>query len=274
MQLQSPQITLFQDTVWQHYRDRRRGMPWRENPSPYFVLVSEVMLQQTQVPRVVPKFSEFIARFPTLQSLAEAPLADVLVRWNGLGYNRRAKFLWEAAGAVTRQYGGVLPHTLEQLVALPGIGPNTAGAILAYAFGQPVIFVETNIRTVIINHFFADQDVPVTDAQIREVLQQVLPADTPRDWYWALMDYGTHLKATAGGQLQRVHGYKKQSKFEGSRRQVRGKVLRVLLDGGQTLAALEGRITDLRLGDVLAALKKEGLVACTGETWHLTGHEG
>jgi A/G-specific adenine glycosylase len=232
------------------------------------------MLQQTQVARVLPKFAAFVARFPHYAALAEAPLSDVLAQWNGLGYNRRAKFLWEAAKIVVSRHGGALPCTLEDLVSLPGIGPNTAGAILAYAFDRPVVFIETNIRTVVIHHFFADGDQKVTDAQIRDVVRQTLPPDTPRDWYWALMDYGTHLKATTGAQLQRAHGYKRQSSFQGSRRQLRGQVLRSLLTGGKTTASLQAAVADARLTEVLALLRKEGMVSCAGELWHLTGSEG
>ncbi|HEV7929057.1 MAG TPA: hypothetical protein VGP12_02875 [Nitrosospira sp.] len=268
------QITDFQEAVWDYYARHNRSMPWRDEPTPYHVLVSEVMLQQTQVPRVVPKFLEFMARFPTIATLAGAPLSDVLAHWSGLGYNRRAKYLWEAAQSVVARHNGELPSTQDELVALPGIGPNTAGAILAYAYEQPVVFIETNIRTVIIHYFFAGHDDKITDAQIKGVMQQALPAENPREWYWALMDYGTHLKATAGGQLQRVHGYRKQSKFEGSRRQVRGKVLKLLLVGGRVAEALQNEITDDRLPGVLAELKNEGLIEQRDTIWYLTGHTG
>ncbi|HSE60959.1 MAG TPA: hypothetical protein VLA88_01535, partial [Candidatus Saccharimonadales bacterium] len=159
---------------------------------------------------------------------------------------------------------------MADLIALPGIGPNTAGAILAYAYNQPVLFIETNIRTVIIQHFFAAQTDKVKDTQILEILEQVIARDTPREWYWALMDYGTHLKATKGGQLDKVHGYKKQSKFEGSRRQLRGKVLRLLIEGGHTTDELAAVVADDRLPTVLSMLEQEGMIAQTGHTWHLT----
>ncbi|HKX72437.1 MAG TPA: hypothetical protein VJM32_00290 [Candidatus Saccharimonadales bacterium] len=264
----------FQETVWEYFRAHERAMPWRDRPTPYNVMVSEIMLQQTQVPRVVPKFLEFTVRFPDIKALADAPLADVLLHWNGLGYNRRAKFLYEAAKAVVRDFGGILPASRDELVQLPGIGPNTAGAILAYAYEQPVVFIETNIRTVIIHHFFADSDEPVSDAQIKEIMEAALPSEHPRQWYWALMDYGTHIKATAGAQLKRVQGYKKQSVFNGSRRQVRGQVLRELLAGGQADSQLRAAVTDSRLPEVLAALQQEGLITLANEQWYLTGHEG
>lgn len=271
-----PQQTIasFQEVVWDYYARHGRTMPWRDKPTPYYVLVSEVMLQQTQVSRVVPKFLEFTAHFPDVAALAQAPLADVLTHWSGLGYNRRAKFLWQAAQAVVERHNGVLPKTREELVALPGIGPNTAGAILAYAYEQSVVFIETNIRTVIIHHFFADHDGAVTDAQIRDIMEQVLPQENPREWCWALMDYGTHLKATAGTQLQRVHGYRKQSKFEGSQRQVRGKVLKLLVQDGLTDSALQAKMGDERLPAVVSALAAEGLIERRGTRWYLTGHTG
>jgi A/G-specific adenine glycosylase len=145
-------VTDFQKTVWDFYRAHRRTMPWRVEPAPYFVLVSELMLQQTQVSRVQSKFISFIRKFPTIEALAAAPLADVLGAWSGLGYNRRAKFLWQAAQDI--QAKGSFPQTVDLLMQLPGIGANTAGAIAAYAFNRPVFFIETNIRTVFIHHFF------------------------------------------------------------------------------------------------------------------------
>lgn len=247
-------------------------MPWRDNPAPYNVVVSEIMLQQTQVPRVLPKFVTFVSRFPGFASLAHAPLHDVLAEWSGLGYNRRAKFLWEAAKAVERDYNGSLPSTVEELVTLPGIGPNTAGAIITYVYDQPVVFVETNIRTCIIHHFFADYDQKVTDNQIKSIVENTLPSENFRQWYWALMDYGAYLKSTSGAQLQRVHNYRKQSKFKGSRRQVRGEVLRILLKGDSTFNELDRMTRDERLAEVLHALQQEGLIIETKGQWHLTGY--
>ncbi len=257
----------FQKTVWDFYEAHKRAMPWRDQPTPYYVVVSELMLQQTQVPRVLPKFAEFIARFPDFAELAAAPLGDVLATWSGLGYNRRAKFLWQLA----QQVSGELPNTMEELVKLPGVGPNTAGAILAYVYNEPVVFVETNIRTVFIHHFFADQQTDVTDAQIRELVAKTLPADNSREWYWALMDYGAHLKAKNGRRITNVHNYKTQSRFAGSRRQIRGQVLKLLV-GSTSLstAELQAVITDERLQSVVADLAREQLIAGTPAGWHLT----
>lgn len=228
------------------------------------------MLQQTQVPRVVPKYAEFLALFPTVQALAAAPLASVLAAWSGLGYNRRAKFLWQAAQAIVQIHKGWVPSTLHELTALPGIGKNTAGAILAYAYGQPVTFVETNVRTVYIHHFFADE-TGVSDALILELAQATLDAEHPREWYWALMDYGTHLKKTVGNVARSSKSYARQSAFEGSLRQVRGAVIRALTKQPHTETELAAVVPDERLGQVLQALLQENLVAQAGGRYHLPG---
>ncbi len=269
--ISAEQITAFQHTVWDFYRAHKRDMPWRHEPQPYFVLVSELMLQQTQVSRVRQKFASFIRVFPTLGDLAAAPLAAVLEAWSGLGYNRRAKFLWQAAQMVEKDFGGQVPRSLVDLVKLPGVGPNTAGAIMAYAYNEPMVFVETNIRTVYLHHFFASHPHAVSDAELRHIGAATLPLETPREWYWALMDYGTHLKATAGGQLQRVKSYKPQSRFEGSRRQVRGQVLKLLLEYRRlALAELAAFITDDRLPGVCDDLISEGLLRSQGGQLQLT----
>jgi A/G-specific adenine glycosylase len=239
-------------------------MPWRivgvdGTIDPYAVMVSEIMLQQTQVGRVIPKFEAFMRQFPTVKALADAPLSQVLTLWSGLGYNRRAKFLHQAAQKIMQEYGGQLPMTVDALVTLPGIGKNTAGAILAYAYNQPVLFIETNVRTVYIHHFFHDQtDIP--DAAVTGVLDMTLDRDHPREFYWSLMDYGTVLKKEYGNLSRKSQAYAKQSKFEGSKRQVRGQVLRNLATAQQTKAQLEEAITDKRLDEVLESLQIEGLI--------------
>lgn len=265
---------LFKQIVWDYYHTLgRHDLPWRLSDTdgdfdPYKIMVSEVMLQQTQVPRVLPQFQQFIEKFPDAQALAAAPLGEVLTCWSGLGYNRRAKFLWQAVKMMARDHDGQLPDNREQLVALPGIGTNTAGAILAYAFGQPVVFIETNIRTVFIHHFFANEQ-KVADAAIAEIIKATLPPTHIREWYWALMDYGTHLKQTVGNISRRSKVFVRQSPFEGSRRQVRGKVLKTLSTGPRTLTRLQAEISDERLEKVLKELIAEGLVAQTDHEYRL-----
>ena len=273
MQLSPETIADFHETVWAYYRKAARSMPWRDNPEPYWVLVSELMLQQTQVARVLPKFLTFIDTFPTIKALAKAPLSDVLRQWSGLGYNRRAKFLHQAAQAVVQDYAGVIPQTIEELVKLPGIGKNTAGAIMAYAFNQPVVFIETNIRSVYFYHFFADQE-QIDDKELYDVVAATLDTEHPRQWYWALMDYGTFLKQTVGNNSTRSKHYAKQSTFAGSVRQLRGAVLRLLLDEGpRTAAALSVQLdNDQRLPTVIKQLADEGFVVVSGDLIKLTDH--
>lgn len=272
MQLLEPsEIAAFQEVVWAHYRSAGRGMPWREEPSPYRVLVSELMLQQTQVSRVIPKFNAFLSTFENIASLASASLGEVLMLWSGLGYNRRAKYLHQTAQMVVRDFNGRLPSTRDELVKLPGIGKNTAGAILAYAYDQPVVFVETNIRTVLFHHFYPDATEPVSDKELEVLVEQTLDKDNPREWYWALMDYGTFLKQTAGARLQSSSHYKKQSPLRGSLREMRGRIVRALVAGEMAREALQKKVeADERFELALAALIDEGMIVEYAGSFGLT----
>lgn len=257
--------------MWDHYANHSRSMPWRDNTDPYWVMVSEIMLQQTQVNRVEPKFTAFIEAFPAIDSLAAASLADVLRQWSGLGYNRRAKFLWQAAGQIMSNHKGLTPSTVEELDALPGIGRNTAAAIMNYAYNQPVAFVETNVRTVLLHHFFPNQ-LSVTDATLLEVAELVLDHENPKQWHWALMDYGSHIKSVSGARLDQSAAYKKQSPLAGSVREMRGRVLRVLLSSEMDEMQLRKAVqADERFDHALQALINEQLVSRKGNTLGLTG---
>lgn len=259
----------FQEIIWQKGNELYRDMPWRQDTRPYYVLVSEIMLQQTQVDRVVPKFEAFIKAFPDVLSLATASLADVLTLWSGLGYNRRAKFLHEAARKIEAEYSGEFPDTLEALISLPGVGVNTAGAILAYSFNKPSIFIETNVRTVYFYHYFED-DTAITDKQLKEVVEATIDVEHPREWYWAIMDYGTYLKRQGAGRNDKSHHYKKQSALKGSVREVRGQILKELATNEQDESQL--RVTlgaDERFDAALSGLRKDGLVDETQGTLHL-----
>ncbi len=260
----------FQDLIWHKSRALYRSMPWREDTRPYYVLVSELMLQQTQVQRVIPKFEAFIKAFPQLEDLAEASLADVLRLWSGLGYNRRAKYLWEAARYVVLERGGVFPSTPEDLKKLPGVGENTAGAIMAYSFNKPVVFVETNVRTVYFYHFFEAAN-QVTDAQIREKVAETVDQEHPREWYWALMDYGSFLKRQGVGMNNKSTHYTRQSPLKGSVREVRGKIIAALAVSDAREADVRVAVAaDERFEAALAGLQKDGLVTQTNERLHLT----
>jgi A/G-specific adenine glycosylase len=256
---------MFQKAVLGYYQAYgRHDLPWRLPDSkgrfePYRIMVSEIMLQQTQVKRVIPKYHEFLNRFPSAADLAVAELGDILRVWSGLGYNRRAKFLHRAAQQITKQYAGHFPRSKEKLVKLPGIADATAGAIVTYAFNQPVVFIETNIRTVYIHHFFNDE-TSIPDSKISEKIAQTLDKQNPREWYWALMDYGTYLKQTVGNLNRQSKHHTVQSKFEGSRRQLRGQVIRLLHSGPKNQAELAREISDERLESIIDGLLKEDLI--------------
>ncbi len=252
--------TDFQELVWDKARELYREMSWRQDTRPYYVLVSEIMLQQTQVDRVIPKFEAFITAFPDVESLASAPLSEVLKLWSGLGYNRRAKFLHESAKKIVADFGGSFPETLEGLKSLPGVGANTAGAILAYSFNQPVVYIETNVRTVYFHHYFND-DTSVTDTQIRAIAEETIDREHPREWYWGIMDYGSYLKRQGVGRNDKSHHYKKQSALKGSVREVRGAILRVLASESLDETGLRrATFNDERFEPALQGVIRDGLV--------------
>jgi A/G-specific adenine glycosylase len=232
-------------------------LPWRKTKDPYKILISEVMLQQTQVPRVIEKYKEFLKAFPTVQVLARQDLAEVLRVWSGMGYNRRAKFLKSAAEAIVKNYSGKVPRDLAALQSLPGIGSYTAAAIRAFAFNEAVILIETNIRATFIHTFFsADSVIPtknkgrslgktdtkITDAELLPLIEKTAEGQDPREWYWALMDYGAHIKKTHKNPSRASASFVKQSKFEGSIRQVRGAILRELGARASSEKVLNGRL--------------------------------
>jgi A/G-specific adenine glycosylase len=257
----------FQKTVYAYYRAHGRRLPWRETDDPYRILVAEVMLQQTQVPRVLAKYPEFIAAFPDVQSLATAPLSEVLRVWQGLGYNRRARHLKEAASIIVRDYGGQVPDSMEELRRLPGIGHATAAQILAFAYNKPVVFIETNIRAVFIHHFFAVRE-SVRDSEILPLVEATLDRENPREWYYALFDYGVYLKKTHGNPARRSAHHVKQSPFEGSNREARSRVLaEILASQGISIEDLSIRTgyERERLDVILSHLEKDRLIVrCDG----------
>lgn len=262
--------TEFVEVVWQKALELYRHMPWRDDTRPYYVLVSELMLQQTQVDRVIPKFNAFIATFPNEVALADASLADVLILWQGLGYNRRAKYLHDAAKMIVSDFNGAFPSSKSELLRLPGVGPNTAGAILNYAFNQPTVFVETNVRTVYFHHFFPDGD-KVTDAQLTPLIEQTISHEHPREFYWALMDYGSWLKRQGVGRITQSRHYVKQSPLKGSVREVRGQIISRLSKADLTMDELaQSYQGDERLTPALHGLLRDGLVSQVGGRLHLT----
>lgn len=249
-----------------HKKEGRNNLPWRKTRDPYKILVSEVMLQQTQVDRVIPYYTVFIKRFPSLKVLAEAPLKEVLLAWSGLGYNRRAKFLHEAAKVVVAKHDGKVPKDLSALKALPGVGDYTAKAVRVFAYGEPDVLLETNIRTVILHHFFTGKN-GVSDVGVCKIAHEIAQGQDSRLWHAALMDYGSFLKRAVKNPSRRSKHYVKQGSFKGSVRQVRGVVLKQLGIQSMTLSQLEkGMAREMRkhcMGAV-EKLLKEGLLRKRG----------
>lgn len=254
----------------------RTHLPWRHTHDPYRITVSEIMLQQTQVDRVIPKYRAFIRQFPSTKRLATAPLAEVLVAWQGLGYNRRAKLLHQCAGVVHHNRAGRWPRSYDTLLALPGIGPYTAGAITAFAYNQAVPLIETNVRTVYLHDWFSNS-TDVSDQEILAVVSthlQLLPqlGIDARTWYAALMDYGSHIKKTHGNPNSRSTSYSRQAAFRGSDREVRGAIIRALANAPATRTSLQQQLAhvhEIKFDVQLERLLAEELIQKTKQTYHL-----
>ena len=262
------EIAEFREKVYRFYMVHRRDLPWRNTRDPYSILVSEMMLQQTQVERVLERYPRFIARFPDFVALAEAPFPDVLWEWKGLGYNRRAIFLHRIARMVVDEYSGRLPDDEGTLSSFPGIGGATAASLVAFVFNRPAIVIETNVRRVFLHCFFEGHCV-VRDREIRPLVAATCDPESPREWYYALMDLGSALKKRIPNPNRRSAHYRKQAPFEGSDRMVRGKILGILVSEGvvreSELPPLLG-IDKERAAGILATLEKEGFLKREGGT--------
>jgi len=257
------EIAEFQNMILSFYRFHgRHDMIWRNTANPYYILVSEIMLQQTQVERVAIKYPIFIERFPDIQTLSTAPVSEVIRQWQGMGYNRRAIALKKCAERIDNEYGGHVPQNPRILETFPGIGPATASSICAFAFNLPVIFIETNIRRVYIHYFFRDK-TEISDNHILPLVEKTLYREDPRSWYYALMDLGSALKRGIPNPNRRSSGYTKQSPFEGSDRRLRGLIVSFLIDTApatlENVAHSVNEPTD-RIRHLLDILEKEGFV--------------
>jgi A/G-specific adenine glycosylase len=260
----SKRLTNFKREIWRYYRaSGRHDLPWRKTRDPYAILVSEIMLQQTQVDRVIPFYQRFIAEFPNFDQLAQASVPQVLKAWQGLGYNRRALALKKISEIVVGRYQGKLPEKYEELLALPGIGPTTAAGVGAYAFNRGVPFIETNIRRTYI-HFFFPRKEQVRDDLLLPLVEKTSDTRRAREWYWALMDYGTMLAKTVSNPNRRSAHYTRQSTFTGSTRQLRGQLVRLLLAHQKLSLAQLARLTaqpHARVEKVIHDLVQEGFIA-------------
>ncbi len=256
-------VRTFRRDVWKFYRVHGRDdLPWRHTEDPYKILVCEVMLQQTQVPRVVPKYLDFLEAFPTVSHLAHADTHNVLELWQGLGYNRRALALKRAAAEVTRIHGGSMPVERVDLERLPGVGAYTAGAVRVFAYNKPEVLIETNIRTVMFNEFF-ENAITVSDRELHSLVEQTLDTRKPREWYWALMDLGAHLKRAGVRVNNMSRHYKKQPTFKGSDRQIRGAIIRTLVQQGsmgQQRLVRTLSFPSERVKEQVRALTREGML--------------
>ena len=268
IKIKKSDISTFYKQVLAYWKTHgRHHLPWRHTDNPYHILVSEMMLQQTQVDRVIPKYKAFLRIFPSVDALSKSNFRNVLTLWSGLGYNRRAKFLHESARIIAKEYQGVVPQEKELLTKLPGIGEYTASAIRVFAFNEKEILIETNIRTALIHHFFSSKR-KVEDTELVMVLERILPeVMSAREWYSALMDYGTYIKQEYGNATQKSSGYKKQSAFKGSLREVRGAVLRELQKETPKIKALP--FTKDRVEKALSGLERDAIVVSKNGRWEI-----
>lgn len=264
-------ISLFQEMTYYYYRHHGRHLPWRRTDNPYHVLVSEIMLQQTQVDRVLNKYGIFIQKFPDFCCLAKARLREVLQIWQGLGYNRRALALKRTAELVVNLFDGRLPANIDDLLSLPGVGKATAAAVVAFGFNQPVVLLETNIRTVFLYFFFKRrQNVP--DAELLPLVEKTLDSPNPRVWYYALIDFGVMLKKRYQNPGRKSAHYVRQSQFEGSDRQIRGRIVRVLtqkLGVSESQLAEDCKASPQRVRRILRQLEQEHIVRKVGGSYSI-----
>ena len=304
----TPELRVFVEFVAKKGRELYRDLPWRRTYDPYAIWISEVMLQQTQVSRVDGRWQRWLERFPTVDALAAAAPSDVLEEWQGLGYNRRALSVHRAAQAIS-EAGGVFPQDSKELVKLPGIGPATAAGIRAFAFNLHGVYLETNVRTVFLHELYPQAE-GVPDSELVPLVELTCPASvedavdavaagadsavntaaetdetelTPRSWYYALLDYGAYLKKTIPNPSRRSKSHVKQSRFEGSHRQKRAELLRVLLahkdEGGAVFETLHQELCQIEVNagretldeqvtlGLLEELAKEGFCQKNDEYW-------
>ncbi len=269
--MQSQSVAHVRAFIWQYYRQHKRSLSWRTRISPYRVFISEVMLQQTQVSRIKEAFPAFLKQFPTFPSLAAAKPSAVLRAWQGLGYNRRALYLHRAAQTIVNDFAGRLPKNIADLERLPGIGPATARSIAVFAWNRPEIFIETNIRRVCIHHFFPRSET-VSDQELLPYLKRLIDKKNPREWYYAMMDYGAHLSTQVPNPNRRSKHYTKQSRFQGSDRELRGNILQLLLEKRSLKELADPHKHDgtmKRLDRILQDLEKEGFIKKAGKSYTL-----
>ena len=256
------EIELFRGIILDYYKNHGRTFSWRETSDPYHILLSEMMLQQTQTERAAPKYAAFISRWPDFPSLAKAPFSEILIQWKGLGYNRRAMALKQIALTAVSQYGGTLPESYDELIKLPMVGPATAAAVLSFSYNKPALYLETNIRRVLLYFFFQNEE-NVHDLELYKLLEAVQVRQDPKNWYYALLDYGVFLKKIVKNPNQRSAHYTRQPVFENSNRQIRGQILTIFTEKG--LVSMKElyyflKFPQEKIDKCFSALKAEGFI--------------
>lgn len=262
MKFSQKKVKEFQHTIFSWWEKNKRDLPWRRTHDPYRIFISEIMLQQTQVSRVLPKYQEFLDLFPTVSALAQASPAGVLRVWKGLGYNRRALYMLKTARIIRDKYNGHFPSRYELLITLPGMGVYTARALLVFAYKQDVAMVDTNIRQIITHFFF--RDTPQRPAVIQSAADALVPKGKSWEWHQALMDYGA--LAMSNAKCQMINKKKKSIPFRESNRFYRGRIIDQLRLGNTSRSALIGdfqkRYAKSRafLSAVISGLEHDGLL--------------
>jgi len=261
MTLSKKNIQAFQQKIFDWWKGHKRDLPWRHTHDPYKIMVSEVMLQQTQVSRVLMRYAEFIEVYPDVQSLAKAKTSDVLKIWKGMGYNRRALYLHQAAKIISEKYHNHFPLSQQLLSKLPGVGKYTARAILVFAHKKDIAMVDTNIRKIITHFFFQDKKQP--ENVIQDLADQLLPKGKSWQWHQALMDLGSQMQTISNAKCPMSN---KKLPFRESNRFFRGRIVDLLREKGWKETALLREMVKRHGKDVqfykkiLEKLLQEGLL--------------
>ncbi|MCF7944555.1 MAG: A/G-specific adenine glycosylase [Spirochaetia bacterium] len=253
----------FRALIYAYYSNFGRKFPWRETQDPYRILLSEMMLQQTQTDRVLPKYIQFLETYPDIKALVKADISELITLWKGLGYNRRALALVRIAKTVVEKWDGQIPEDEKLLRSLYMVGPATAAAIRAFSFTKPSLYLETNIRRVLLYFFFYGAE-EVKDAQLYDLLEHIMDEKDPKHWYYALMDYGVFLKKVIPNPNRRSAHYTRQAQFKNSNREIRGKLLDLLISKGDVQFEdinAELNYSEERLLNCLNSLINEGFIS-------------
>lgn len=267
-----PSLHSFVQFILGFYKQYGRTFAWRQTSDAYRILLSEVMLQQTQTTRVQPKYTLFLSIWPDFEALAKTSLDELLFHWKGLGYNRRALNLLKSARA-TEAWNWTIPNDRTIIASLPGVGKATTAALLSFCYNERAIYLETNIRRVLL-HCFYPESMGIADKELELLLAKLCDeVDDYKTWYYALMDYGVLLKTLVPNANVRSAHYSKQGKFENSNRQIRGQLIHLLSDTGpkqaEVILQLLSRFEEERVMDCLDQLKAEGFVQETEQVYSI-----